>query len=620
MIRSPSLALKYVNLRGHTLRRVQVRFRRQEDFQAVMTALEQIGCPIQLHNAETVQSIQQSVLNRQFSRPDTASSLITGHEGTAARQTSYSGPGATPLAHMGITAGHAQNQFSLEGQRLNAGNAHIAFKQYISSQPSAYPAHTRSLSYTEPEAQHFRPPMLSRTTSADILAHDSFNSSPPTSQQYIPRHSNTDFTGSQANNQYLSIAHTAEQNLSSHYDPPPAPIKAPSFRNPAVPAHLLRGSSTTSSLLSRPETAASLTNSNPVSRGTHTSVGTLFGNSQKHDSFSREIAHSQQQVAPAPVQAHHSQEYDDPELTDLDDIPPPRRLPDFDKYNKVHGDKPLPSSSAKLTHVFKNTKSGSSPASTSLKRKDRPGEKEGASTANKHLNTNADDSDRENANAKRPKIAAATKPKKPAAPKATAPKPAASTATSNPTTSRPAAPKTTAPKTTAPKTTAPKTAASKPAAPKSAAPAKPKKPKSAPANITTPKSKPKTTAAPTPSPPKPATTSPSNVLQDASASNLNKKAGVQSPLVQSPLKQRSTALSKLEALLDVDSDAIDESLLAQLIHSDEHLKMVQRLERVWTKMGFDVRVKTSGLFGESSSRANIVDVVGPTGAVEKDKV
>ncbi|KAF3907950.1 hypothetical protein ABW21_db0206339 [Orbilia brochopaga] len=583
MIRSPSLALKYVNLRSHTLRRMQVRFCRQEDFQAVTKTLEQMGCPIQLHNAETVQPIQQNILSHQYPQPETATSLLTGHDGTVAHQMQYSRAGTPSLSHMGTSAGLSRNQYSLLNQRLNAGGAHAALGSYTTPHVPTSLADTHSVPYAQPQIQHLRQPMLSRTASASLLPQESFHSSPPTSQSYHRRQSSIDLTGSQAHHQYVPVAHPAEQPVavaSNHYDPNPATSKGPSFLNSGFHAHLRRGSSTTSSLLSRPETAASLTNSIPVSRGTHTSVGTLFGNSQTHDSFSKEIAPSQQQVATVHIQ--HSQQYEDPELTDLDDMPPPRQLPDFDKFKKVHGDKPLPSSSAKLNLMFKNKKPGS-PVSSSLKRKEPTAD--------------ANDSDRENA--KKQKTAAAPKSKKPAAPKPTASKPVASMlATPNPTKPKPA-----------PKATAPKTTAAKPPAP-----AKPKKPKAATANITTPKKPaPKTPIAAKPSPINLVTKSPANILQDGSASNLNKKAGA-----QSPSKQNSTVTSKLEALLDVDGDVIDENLLAQLIHSDEHLKMMQRLERVWTKMGFGVRVKTSGLFGGSPPK-NIVDLTRSTTGVEKDK-
>ncbi|EWC46841.1 hypothetical protein DRE_03853 [Drechslerella stenobrocha 248] len=570
MIRCPSLALKYVNLRTHTLRRIQVRFCNEEDFHAVKEALESAGCPVQHHNAETAQNVPKNTLGRQFSRPGTSASLLTGYGDKATNSLAYPRPG-TLLPQLGTTQNLSRGRTLSFAERLALAAAHTPQRQYSTPQLSAPVPDAHLSPFTQAQAHNSQ---LSQSRSSNLNIHDTMQSSPPSSQlylqqpsmpppggylkqQYRPEHSQHPFANTEE-----PFGNPASHHFNTHLTIP----KRPDFYGPA---HLRRGSSSTSSLLSRPQTATSITNSIPASRGTLTSVETLFSsNSQAQNPFHRDaIAPSQRVVNPDDLS---SQRDLDSELAN-DGLPPPRRLPDFDKLNKVHGDKALPSSSTKLTGVFKNSKNGS-PVSTSLKRKSPNNEDElhpvlpstatGAGTGGK-------------GSAKRVKLIDMLK------------EPAA--------VPQPEAQKTTSLKLTAPKPTARKPAASKkPPAPKASVTPKPRKTTVASSKATTPKKrKPKSTI-----PPKSSSAnsiaSPAKILQIASPSSINNKAKA---LPQ--LRQTTLELSKLEALAEMDTNFIDENLLAEMIHSDKHLKIVQRLERVWAKIGFEVRVKASRLFEEA---------------------
>ncbi|KAF3917815.1 hypothetical protein ABW20_dc0104768 [Dactylellina cionopaga] len=322
-------------------------------------------------------------------------------------------------------------------------------------------------------------------------------------------------------------------------------------------------------MISRPETAGSLATSIPASRGTLTSAGTLFGpSSQVQDSFQRDVI-SQSQYLPADILV--SQEPLRLDLSDNESIPPPRQLPDFDRFNKVHGDKPLPSSSSKLTGAFKSTKSAES-STASLKRKKPTEDVEiltsaPSGTAQARKGTEGNPTKRAKTGA-----AGATTKKLPTAPKPTAPKPIL-------------------PKPTVPKSTAPKSTTLKPAATE-----KPKtgtQTKLSPIVIPS-QSNLALTLSTQASTTKPIRSSPPKALQTTSASTLNKKQPA--PTQSSQRKINSLERSKFEVLHELSGDDIDENLLAQMIHSDEHLRILQKLERIWGKMGFGMRVKTSGLF------------------------
>ncbi|KAF3909572.1 hypothetical protein AA313_de0205541 [Arthrobotrys entomopaga] len=312
-------------------------------------------------------------------------------------------------------------------------------------------------------------------------------------------------------------------------------------------AYLRHGGSTTSSLVSRPITNTSLATSVPVSRGTLTSAGTLgWRNSQPQTDFSRDVLTTSQQAA---VEAIISQQRARFDISDTESIPPPRQLPDFEKINKVHGDKPLPSSSGKLTATLKSSKAGAT--TNALKRKRNDSNAEPPSTAPSAIPYN-------------------TKGKGKGK-KADPDTPIIPLATSTPALKKKPA---TAPRAKKQKLASTTVVATKPASEVPTSPVK--------------------------TPPR----TPARVLQPTPPSKLNRKSG---SAAKTTSRKVENAILKASSAFDVD--VIDENLLAQMIHSDEHLKMVQKLEKVWGRMGFGARIKSSKLFTVLETEKDNTDAV-----------
>ncbi|KAK6538990.1 hypothetical protein TWF694_010538 [Orbilia ellipsospora] len=513
MIRSPSLALKYINIRGHTLRRMQVRFCRQGDYQAVISALERVGCPVQIHNVEPVLTIQPNGINRQHTTLDTANSILTTSQ--------YSRPGSSTVTQYAAPVAPIENRTPWFPQ----GNGHISHRQHLSHPivPSQHPQ------FLNRAIQH---QIYPQNQPSHLPNQPAFHSSPP--QLLHRQNSNGISRANFLQRRSTDLQAGSSQPIQSHphtlsYQNT-VPQPANPFDNEFHP-HLRHGGSATSSLISRPLTNTSLATSIPLSRGTLTSAGTLtWRNSQPQADYPRNIESvSQQRTVEVTASQQHPTPFD---ISDTESIPPPRQLPDFEKINKVHGDKPLPSSSAKLTATLKSSKAGATV--NALKRK-----------------RNND-----------------------SAPPSTAPSAVTYTA------------KAKGKRVTVDKSIIPLATATPPPKKKPVAASRAKKQKLA----ITPTGK-KLIAEVHKSSVKTPPHTPSKVLRPTPPSKLNKKVGS-----AAKTKSQSAESTILQASSAFDVDVLDENLLVQMIHSDEHLKMVQRLEKVWSRMGFGVRIKSSKLF------------------------
>ncbi|KAK6521065.1 hypothetical protein TWF506_001298 [Arthrobotrys conoides] len=585
MIRSPSMALKYVNLRSHTLRRMQVRFCKQEDYQAVISSLERIGCPVQHHNTDNGQSSQQQKgLRLQYERPDTATSMLS-----VGNQVHYSGPDATvsqinsPVEHrtplfpqgagLGSVAPQPHRQYMGVQQSMAESHHQPGF---LPAQPTRQlvPRHQDPMRFSiQPDIGSSPPPRPVKLTSSHL------------------RQSTIDFSTPFQPQRRLSFAAQAEPYVSpstSHHFNPHLSAQGPA--NPfdtAYHNHLRRDSTGNSSFLSRVQADTSV----PVSRGTLTSAGTLFGqsSSQAPEPFPQEVP---------PQASQASQVFDlSPLRASFEDesLPPRRLLPDFEKINKVHGDKPLPSSSGKISSMFKASKTSESNTPT-LKRK-QPSEDEdveNTGSGNVGKASKAGPAKRTKLNTTTPAATAAPAKKKPAAPKAAA-KPRGS--------QKPASSQKVA-------------AAKKPAAKskkvtlKLVFPPKPQQNTATQPSIiaSTPPSPRASALQETPPsklnlnpPTSPAVTAPA-VFPQAKAQA--KPRAKQQPKIQAKqTKPRPVSRGKAAMLKELDGDA-DEKMLSQMLNSEKHLVMLEKLEGVWARVGFRARIQASVLLGDGTDKTS----------------
>ncbi|KAF3157465.1 hypothetical protein TWF569_000045 [Orbilia oligospora] len=590
MIRSPSMALKFVNLRSHTLRRLQVRFCKQEDYQAVISSLERIGCPVQHHNTENGQaSQQQKSLRSQYERPDT-SMLSVGN------QVQYSGPdtmmsrinNTSPVEHrtplfprgtgLGAVAPQPHRQYMGVQQSITESPYQPGF---LPAQPTRQliPRHQDPMRFSvQPDIGSSPPPRPVKLASSHL-----HQSTIDISTPFQPQ-------------RRLSFAAQSEPYVSpttSHHFNPHLSAQSPG--NPfdtAYHNHLRRGSNGNSSFSSHAQADTSV----PVSRGTLTSVGTLFGqsSSQAPEPFPQEV----------PLQASQaSQAFDlSPLRASFEDesLPPRRSLPDFEKINKVHGDKPLPSSSGKIPGMFKASK-GDGSNTPSLKRKE-PGEDEDIENTGTGNARKAGPAKRTKLNPVALAVTATPAKKKPAARKATSTKPKGSQ----------------------------KPAASQ----KNVAVTKPKKPAAKPKNptlklVVSAKPQPNTStqlplSASVLSPPR------ASALQETPPSKLNLNPQP-SPVATAPAaipqakpktktqakqtKARPVSRGKAAMLKELDGDT-DERMLSQMLNSETHLVMLEKLEGVWARAGFRARIQASVVLGDGTNKTSgktgeaVVGVIG----------
>lgn len=571
MIRFPSMALKYVNLKSHTLRRMQVRFCKQEDYQSVISSLERIGCPVQHHNAETGQaSQQQKSLRHQYERPDTATSMMS-----VGNQVQYSGPDASVSRLDTVSPVEHRTPLFPRGAGLRSV-APQPHRQYMGVQQSIAESHhqTGFLPAQPPPRQliprHQDPMRFS--VQPDI------GSSPPLRPVKLAsshsRQSTIDLSTPFQPHRRLSFAAQTEpyaSPLTSHHFDPHLSTQSPA--NPFDTAHhnhLRRESGGNSSFPSRAQTDTSV----PVSRGTLTSAGTLFGqsNSQAPEQFPKEVPpRSSQAFDLSPLRASFHED-------EFESLPPRRLLPDFEKINKVHGDKPLPSSSGKISSMFKVSRNSGSNTPT-LKRKESGEDSDIENTGTGNVGK-AGPAKRTKRNPTAPAVAAASVKKKPAAAKATS-KPRGS---------------------------------QKPAgSQKNTAAPKPKKPAA--------KSK-NTTLKLVASQPKPATqlsttasipsTPPGNTLQETPPSKLNSNPQPSPAAISPPAKPRNkpqakqtkprpVSRGKAAMLKELDGD-VDEKMLVQMVNSEKHLVMLEKLEGVWARTGFKARIQASVLLGDGTNK------------------
>ncbi|EPS42033.1 hypothetical protein H072_3995 [Dactylellina haptotyla CBS 200.50] len=523
------------------LRRLQVRFCKTEDFKSVMLALKRIGCPVQFYNMESVQPIQPKPSDHEYARSK-YSNLI--------RNTIQYPRPATSRSQLGTAASLVQNRAPLFPQRLGLEATHISNRQSLTPNISSQ---NHQLPCDEPLDQ-----IISDGYAG--LAHQSFPSSPPGQRQHP-------FSLGSSGNNYLQRNSSFHQNITEQAIPSHNIGSQPQsfvMQNPydqAFQKHLRQANSATCSATSRPPTGVSLMNPVPVSRGTITSAGTLYGPSSQVSIYQQPNLINLSQQSYIDISA--SQQLLAADISDGESVPPPRQLPDFDALNKVHGDKLLPSSSAKLTSSFRSTKTGNN-GKAPLKRKRQPDDTE----TTENITDNATQTKKANekkVSAKKAKVAAAAN-KAPVTPK-----PMVATKS------------------------------------KKKAPTKAKA--SSPVVFTPIQSK-TTGGTPILSPARTPLSKKLKAMQPTSASTLNKRQCQAKKYRDTSIP---TALDSI-TMLHNDNEIIDENLLAQLIHSNEHLKMVQRLEKVWGRMGFGLRLRASGMFGEIVESIGNKDQLVPTSA------
>ncbi|KAK6351209.1 hypothetical protein TWF718_004379 [Orbilia javanica] len=577
MIRSPSMALKWVNLRSHTLRRMQVRFCKQEDYQTVISSLERIGCPIQHHNSETGQaSQQQKSLRPQYERPDTATSMMS-----VGNQVQYSGVNV-PIPRINpISPVEHRTPLFPQGSGSGSGLGSVIpqpHRQYMGiQQPTPEPHHQSGFLSVPPTRQ-----LISRNQDPmRFTVQPDIGSSPPPRPVKLAsshsRQSSINFSTPFEPQRRLSFVAQREPYVSpstSHHFNPHLPNQSPS--NPfesAYQTHLRRDSGGDNSFPSHPQADTSV----PVSRGTLTSAGTLFGqsSSQAAEPFPKET----------PPQASQAFDLSPLGASFLEDesLPPRRLLPDFEKINKVHGDKPLPSSSGKISSMFKASKNSGSNTPT-LKRKEP-----------------IEDEDTENT-----QTGNVTKAGRPA--KRAKPTPAVPATPIAPVTKKPTATKTASkPKgSQKPAASQKNTTVSKPAKRNTKAPAA-KSQNTTLKLVAVPKTV--TQLSQTVSVP---SSPPGNALQETPPSKLNSNRRppatipTGSPQTNSQVPQKrktskSVTRGKAAMLKELDGD-LDEILLAQLVNSEKHLVMLERLEGVWHKTGFKARIQASTLLGDGKNK------------------
>ncbi|KAF3216357.1 hypothetical protein TWF192_010201 [Orbilia oligospora] len=600
MIRSPSMALKFVNLRSHTLRRLQVRFCKQEDYQAVISSLERIGCPVQHHNTDNGQaSQQQKGLRPQYERPDTATSMLS-----VGNQVQYSGPDTTISRINGTSPVEHRTPLFPQGIGLGA-IAPQPHRQYMGVQQSITESpHQPGFLPAQPSCQliprHQDPMRFS-------VQPDIGSSPPPRPVKLASSHlhqSTIDISTPFQPQRRLSFAAQTEPYVSptrSHHFNPHLSTQSPG--NPfdtAYHNHLRRGSNGNISFPSHAQADTSV----PVSRGTLTSAGTLFGqsSSQAPEPFSHEALLQASQASQAfdlsPLRASFEDE----------SLPPRRSLPDFEKINKVHGDKPLPSSSGKISSMFKASK-GSGSNTPSLKRKE-PGEDEDIENTGTGNARKAGPAKRTKLNPVAPVVTATPVKRKPVARKAT--------------------------------TTKPKGSQKPAASQKNVAATKPKKPAAKSKNptlklVVSAKPQPNTStelslSASVPSTPR------ASALQETPPSKLNlnpqpspvatapaaipqakpqtKTQAKQQPKTRAKqTKARPVSRGKAAMLKELDGDT-DERMLSQMLNSETHLVMLEKLEGVWARAGFRARIQASAVLGDGANKTGdkageaVVGVIG----------
>ncbi|KAK6361560.1 hypothetical protein TWF730_005280 [Orbilia blumenaviensis] len=645
MIRAPSMALKFVNLRTQNLHRMQVRFCKQEDFQPAIASLEQFGCPVQQYVVESGQASQQQQQKGSgspYERPNTATS-ITG----AGNYVHYPRPDTASSAHYSRDNVQTGSGDSIEQRTplfpqtvgLSATGSE-SYGPYLRVQTSfSEPPRVLMQRHQNPDRFSVKqnvgsspPPRPVKQASSILRAADIGTPNPFLGQRRIsfqePSKPYSSPLTSHVFNAQLAAAVAASQ-LSSPIDGSPFDLTADdngAIPRPHSPAYILSTASAFGSTvddnaqrnmagpISSSLPRAQADTSVPVSRGTLTSAGTIFGQGSQ---VPEPVVPASQQVDSSPLRV--------PFLDD-EGIPPRRTLPDFDKINKVHGDKPLPSSARKISSTFKVCKdAGSGPNTPALKRKGRceddtellnssvgsvvvkrpkfnPPPLKRKESVREDTEVLGDETPIRSLTLKRPRFSPPLKPRG----DGTGPP---DTPTRNVTIKRRGRPalkrkgpceggpeleggSTPAPakrlKLTPPAPTkktpagiTPEPVAKPTVRRKATAATKPKKTAAAVAAVATP-------ATPIPSPPK------GGVLKETSPSKLN--GGPKTPHPANVKIPKASGRRVRRANQGLDGE-IDEKLLCQLLNSDKHLEMLEKLEGVWAKTGFKARIRASTLLG-----------------------